>query len=57
MGDEVDHAIMAGDEWMYPTNDIGGFQKNQELLKTKWIIKMKLLCIHNLALTTKNHST
>ena len=52
--DEVDPAIMAGDEWIHPTNDIGWIsEENQELLKTKWIIKMKLLCIHNLALTTK----
>lgn len=52
--DEVDPAIMAGDEWIHPTNDIGWIsEENQELLKTNQIIKMKLLCIHNLALTTK----
>lgn len=56
--DKIDPAIMAGDEWIHPTNDIGWIsEENQELLKTKRIIKMKLLCIHNLELTTKNHST
>lgn len=52
--DKIDPAIMAGDEWIHPTNDIGWIsEENQELLKTKRIIKMKLLCIHNLELTTK----
>lgn len=32
--DEVDPAIMAGDEWIHPTNDIGWItEENQELLK------------------------
>ncbi len=47
--DEVDPAIMAGEEWIHPTNDIGWIsEENQELLKTNQIIKMKLLFIHNL---------
>ncbi|PEL62586.1 hypothetical protein CN622_13830 [Bacillus wiedmannii] len=32
--DEVDPAIMAGEEWIHPTNDIGWIsEENQELLK------------------------
>ncbi|QWU44185.1 MULTISPECIES: DUF3905 domain-containing protein [Bacillus] len=34
--DEVDPAIMAGDEWIHPTNDIGWIaEENQELLKNE----------------------
>jgi len=32
--DDVDPAIMAGEEWIHPTNDIGWIsEENQELLK------------------------
>ncbi len=52
--DEVDPAIMAGDEWIHPTNDIGWIaEENQELLKKKLIIKTTLLCIPNSELTIK----
>ncbi len=52
--DDVDPAIMAGEEWIHPTNDIGWIsEENQELLKKKEIIRRILLCIRNLALTTK----
>ncbi|PGM90419.1 hypothetical protein CN958_21695 [Bacillus cereus] len=34
--DEVDPAIMAGEEWIHPTNDIGWIsEENQELLKNE----------------------
>ncbi|MFX3623017.1 MAG: DUF3905 domain-containing protein [Ectobacillus sp.] len=34
--DEVDPAIMAGDDWVHPTNDIGWIApENQELLEKK----------------------
>ncbi|MCW9130565.1 DUF3905 domain-containing protein [Bacillus paramycoides] len=34
--DEVDPAIMAGEEWVHPTNDIGWIsEENQELLKNE----------------------
>ncbi|MFD3447497.1 DUF3905 domain-containing protein [Microbacteriaceae bacterium 4G12] len=34
--DDVDPAIMAGEEWIHPTNDIGWTSpENQELLKQK----------------------
>ena len=52
--DDVDPAIMAGEEWIHPTNDIGWIsEENQELLKKKEIIRRILLCIRNLALMTK----
>lgn len=52
--DEVDPAIMAGEEWIHPTNDIGWIsEENQELLKTKLTTKMMLLCTLNLELTIK----
>ncbi|MFD6506871.1 DUF3905 domain-containing protein [Bacillus sp. NPDC060175] len=34
--DEIDPAIMAGEEWIHPTNDIGWIsEENQELLKNE----------------------
>lgn len=34
--DEVDPAIMAGEEWIHPTNDIGWIsEENQEVLQNK----------------------
>ncbi|MBJ8094170.1 MULTISPECIES: DUF3905 domain-containing protein [Bacillus] len=34
--DEVDPAVMAGEEWIHPTNDIGWIsEENQELLKNE----------------------
>jgi hypothetical protein len=34
--DEVDPSIMAGDEWVHPTNDIGwNTSENRELLESK----------------------
>ncbi|WP_459500939.1 DUF3905 domain-containing protein [Bacillus sp. C1] len=34
--DEIDPAIMAGKEWIHPTNDIGWIsEENQELLQNK----------------------
>ena len=36
IGDDVDPAIMAGEEWIHPTNDIGWIsEENQELLKRR----------------------
>ncbi|CAH2464879.1 MULTISPECIES: DUF3905 domain-containing protein [Bacillus] len=34
--DEIDPAVMAGEEWIHPTNDIGWIsEENQELLKNE----------------------
>ncbi|AWC28021.1 DUF3905 domain-containing protein [Bacillus cytotoxicus] len=34
--DDIDPAIMAGEEWIHPTNDIGWIsEENQKLLKNK----------------------
>ena len=37
--DEVDPAIMAGDEWIHPTNDIVDFRRKSRVAKTNQIIK------------------
>jgi Protein of unknown function (DUF3905) len=44
--DDVDPAIMAGDEWVHPTNDIGWITpENQELLH-KDTVEMKDIFMH-----------
>ncbi|UOY92637.1 DUF3905 domain-containing protein [Ectobacillus sp. JY-23] len=45
--DEIDPAIMAGEEWIHPTNDIGWTsEENQELLEEKRVDNGPELFMH-----------